>query len=98
MSVIQLAHGALVIDGSESILDRGEIRFSIVGEGNRQDGSRVGLIDEVSAALEVQAELEAQRARLGSIDAGHPGYRDMDFRQSQRDGRNGQHCQDENRQ
>ena len=51
----------------------------------------------MSAALEIQTELEAERAAVGPVDTAYTGYGHMDFRHSERDGRNGQHRQNENR-
>ena len=66
----------------------------LLGELHIEGGAGFGLIDEMGAALQVQAEFQPQGAGFGPVQAPQAGDADMDFRQRQRGRRDAQHDYD----
>ena len=68
-------------------MNRSDVHFNVVRESDRQRCARFRLVHQVSAALQVQSQFQTQRAGFGSVQPGQPGYRDVDFREGQGNGR-----------
>ena len=81
-----LDYVGLVIGAGQRFSNRVRVHLNIVREGHRQRGAGLRLVHQVRASPQVQAQLEAQRAGLGAVQAGQAGYCDVDFRQGQGNG------------
>ena len=92
-TVLGVRYGSIVAHVVQGFSNQLDSCFGVFRELDAELGAGVSLVHQVRAALQVQSQLETQRACFCTVNTWETGNSDMNFRQRQGDDRDSQHHQ-----